>query len=317
MHYHHLPAMPSEVVDYLNCRPGVTFVDCTLGGAGHALRVCEKIVPGGVLIGIDQDLDAIENARNVLKRCNAHVHIVHDNFVNLPDILARLCVPAVDGMLLDLGLSLHQIEAGGRGFSFNRDEPLDMRMNAASGVTAAEIVNHENEATLARIFKEYGEERYALAIARKITSVRQREAIRSSIQLARIVIEALPGKARYGRRIHPATRVFMALRIAVNRELERLEEFLAFATDYLNPGGRLCVLSFHSLEDRIVKQRFVALARGCTCPPEFPHCVCGNRPAARILTRKVVRPRQAEVDANPLARSTRLRVLEKLTPESA
>jgi 16S rRNA (cytosine1402-N4)-methyltransferase len=147
--------------------------------------------------------------------------------------------------------------------------------------------------------------------------VRKKEAIRSSRQLARIVIEALPAKARYGRKTHPATRVFMALRIAVNRELERLREFLADAADYLNPGGRLCVLSFHSLEDRIVKQRFVALARGCTCPPVFPHCVCGNKPVARIVTRKVVRPRQAEVDANPMARSTRLRVLEKLTPESA
>lgn len=317
MHYHHLPVMPSEVIDYLNCRPGRTYADCTLGGAGHAIRICEKIVPGGTLIGIDQDLDAVENARNKLKRCSAHVHIVHDNFVNLPDILVRLDIPAVDGMLLDLGLSLHQIEASGRGFSFNRDEPLDMRMNAAEGVTAAEIVNHESEANLARIFKEDGEERRARSIARKIAAVRKKEVIRSSRQLARIVIEAVPGKARYGRKIHPATQVFMALRIAVNRELERLREFLAYAADYLNPGGRLCVLSFHSLEDRIVKQRFVALARGCTCPPAFPHCVCGLRPVARIVTRKVVRPSQAEVDANPMARSTRLRVLEKLTPESA
>jgi 16S rRNA (cytosine1402-N4)-methyltransferase len=317
MHYHHPPAMPSEVVDYLNCQPGKTYADCTLGGAGHAIRICEKIVPGGTLVGIDQDLDAVENARNALRRCSARVHIVHDNFVNLRDILVRLGIPAVDGMLLDLGLSLHQIEASGRGFSFNHDEPLDMRMNTANNMTAEEIINRESEANLARIFEEYGEERRARSIARKIAYVRKKEAICSSRQLARIVIEALPAKARYGHRIHPATRVFMALRIAVNRELEQLREFLAHAADYLNPGGRLCVLSFHSLEDRIVKQRFVALARGCTCPPVFPQCVCGNKPVARIVTRKVVRPRQAEVNANPMARSTRLRVLEKLTPESA
>lgn len=317
MHYHHLPAMPSEVIDYLNCRPGRTYADCTLGGAGHAIRICEKIGPEGTLIGIDQDLAAVENAITALKRCSANVHVVHDNFVNLPDILARLRIPAVDGMLLDLGLSLHQIEASGRGFSFNRDEPLDMRMNAASGETAAQIVTHASEAHLAKIFTEYGEERWARSIARKIAAVRRKETIRSSRQLARIVIEALPGKARYDHRIHPATRVFMALRIAVNRELERLEEFLAQAVDYLNPGGRLCVLSFHSLEDRIVKQRFVALSRGCTCPPGFPLCVCSHRPVARILTRKVVRPRAEEVDANPMARSTRLRVLEKLAPEGA
>ena len=161
----------------------------------------------------------------MLRRCSAHVHIVHDNFVNLPDILARLGISAVDGMLLDLGLSLHQIEASGRGFSFNRDEPLDMRMNASDGMTAGEIVNHESETNLARLFEEFGEERRARSIARKIVYVRKKKAIHSSRQLARIVIEALPGKARYGRKIHPATRVFMALRIAVNRELERLREF--------------------------------------------------------------------------------------------
>ncbi|MFZ0134198.1 MAG: 16S rRNA (cytosine(1402)-N(4))-methyltransferase RsmH [Desulfobacterales bacterium] len=317
MRYHHVSAMPDEVIDYLNCRPGLIYADCTLGGAGHALGVCQKIVPGGTLIGIDQDFDAVENAHDVLKRCRAHVHIVHDNFVNLPGILDRLRIPAVDGLLLDLGLSLHQIEAGGRGFSFTRDEPLDMRMNAASGVTAAQIVNQESEADLAAIFKRYGEERHARSIARKIAVERKKEAIRSSRHLARIVIAALPARARHGRKIHPATRVFMALRIAVNRELDRLEEFLAFAIDYLNPGGRLCVLSFHSLEDRIVKQRFVALARGCTCPPGFPLCVCGKLPQARIVTRKVVRPQPQEVDANPMARSTRLRVLEKLRPASA
>jgi 16S rRNA (cytosine1402-N4)-methyltransferase len=189
-----------------------------------------------------------------------------------------------------------------------------MRMNAADGVPAVEIVNRESENNLARMFKTYGEERQARAIARRIASARKREPICSSRQLARIVVDALPAKARYNRRIHPATRAFMALRICVNRELERLEEFLASAADFLNPGGRLCVLCFHSLEDRIVKRRFAALARGCICPPAFPQCVCGKRPVAQILTGKALRPTAEEVAANPMARSTRLRVIEKLAP---
>lgn len=287
-------------------------MDCTLGGAGHASQICKRILPGGTLIGIDQDIDAIRYAREVLAPCKATVNLFHDNFINLPRILGRLKISAVDGILLDLGLSLHQIEASGRGFSFNRDEPLDMRMNADSGMTAADILNNESEASLARIFRDYGEEHRAKAIARKVVSERKKQPIRTSGQLTRLIFGTLSKKGRHGRKIHPATRVFMALRIAVNRELDRLKEFLGLALDYLNPGGRLCVLSFHSLEDRIVKQRFVALARSCVCPPALPQCVCNNQPDARILTRKVVRPTPEEIDANPMARSTKLRALEKL-----
>lgn len=316
MNYSHTPVMPAESIDYLNCRPGGCYVDCTLGGGGHASRICEKILPGGTLIGIDQDIDAVRKTREVLASCKATVHIFHDNFIRLPRVLGQLKISAVDGILLDLGVSLHQIEASGRGFSFSRDEPLDMRMNAASGRTAEDILNHENEAALARIFRECGEERRARSIARKIVAERKKRPIRTSGHLARLVVADLPRKGGRDRRIHPATRVFMALRIAVNHELERLEEFLGFAVDYLNPGGRLCVLSFHSLEDRIVKRRFADLARGCICPTEFPQCVCHHEPTVRILTRKVVRPSPEEVDTNPMARSTKLRALEKRRPSS-
>ena len=312
MRYHHTSAMPVEAIRYLNCRPGGCYVDCTLGGAGHASQICRKILPGGTLIGIDQDVDAVENAREVLAPCKANVNIFHDNFVNLPRILDQLKISAVDGILLDLGLSLHQIEASGRGFSFNRDEPLDMRMNKISGITAGDLINNESEAALARIFRDYGEERRAKSIARKVVSERKKHPIQTSGELARIIIDALPKKRRHGRRIHPATQVFMALRIAVNRELEVLQKFLGFFVDYLKPGGRLCVLSFHSLEDRMVKQRFVTLARECICPPGLPQCVCGHKPVVQILTRKVIRPTSEEIANNPMARSTKLRAIEKL-----
>jgi 16S rRNA (cytosine1402-N4)-methyltransferase len=311
MQFHHVPAMPTETVDYLNCRPGKIYVDCTLGGSGHAWRICEKIQPNGILIGIDQDVDATNHARRALRSCQATVHIVHANFVQLPNILSQFEVAAADGILLDLGLSLHQIEVSGRGFSFRKDEPLDMRMNANSKLTAADIVHQEGEKSLIKIFKEYGEERWARRIARQIIVKRKKHRIRTSRQLAGIVMSAVPQGARR-QKIHPATRIFMALRIAVNRELEHLETFLDFAADYLNPGGRLCVLSFHSLEDRIVKRRFRALAKGCTCPPNFPQCVCKAKPSVRILTRKVVRPMPKEIESNPMARSTRLRALEKI-----
>jgi 16S rRNA (cytosine1402-N4)-methyltransferase len=301
-----------EAIEYLNCRPGKIYVDGTLGGSGHARRICEKIAPDGILIGIDQDADAIANAEQILASENMTVHLVHDNFVHLPAILARLQIPAVDGVLLDLGLSLHQLESGKRGFSFNRDEPLDMRMDVRSKQTAAEIVNTASEQALAGMFQAYGEERWARKIARKIVAVRKRQPIRNSGRLVQTVLEALPKGARSKQKIHPATRVFMALRIQVNQELAVLESFLSFAVEHLNPGGRLCILSFHSLEDRIVKKRFKAMAKGCDCPPHLPVCVCGKQPSVRILTPKVVRPGPQEVEKNPMARGTKLRAVEKL-----
>jgi 16S rRNA (cytosine1402-N4)-methyltransferase len=304
--------MPNEVVYYLNCRPGKIFVDGTIGGCGHAGKICEKILPDGLLIGIDQDMDAIANAENVLGSYASNIRLFHGNFIHLTDFLSQLKIAAVDGILLDLGVSLHQIEDSGRGFSFRKNEPLDMRMDKQSGETAERIINNLARENLRNLFKDYGEERWAKQIAQKIIKVREQKRIRTSKQLAQIVIDAIPGHARSKQKIHPATRVFMALRIAVNQELERLKTFMERASDFLNPGGRLCVLSFHSLEDRIVKQHLKTLEKGCTCPPQLPMCVCGQNPQVSILTKKVVRPTTEEVIANPMARSTRLRAAEKL-----
>ncbi|MGD8209164.1 MAG: 16S rRNA (cytosine(1402)-N(4))-methyltransferase RsmH [Desulfobacterales bacterium] len=312
MSYRHIPAMPKEVEYYLNCRPGKICVDGTLGGCGHAMKICENILPDGLLIGIDQDMDAITNAEKILAAYTSNIRLFHDNFIHLSDILSVLNIAAVDGILLDLGISLHQIKKSGRGFSFGADEPLDMRMNKRSGSPAECLINNLPREDLRNIFRDYGEERWAKQIASKIENARKQQKIRTTKQLAQIVIDAIPGYALSKQKIHPATRVFMALRIAVNRELERLNTFMEYATDLLKPGGRLCVLSFHSLEDRIVKQRFKALEKGCTCPPRLPLCVCGQKAQIRILTKKVVRPSEKEVRANPMARSTRLRAAEKL-----
>jgi 16S rRNA (cytosine1402-N4)-methyltransferase len=312
MEYRHIPAMPNEVVYYLNCRPGKIFVDGTIGGCGHAGKICEKIRPDGLLIGIDQDMDAITNAEKILGSYASNIRLFHGNFIHLPDFLSQLKIAAVDGILLDLGLSLHQIVNSGRGFSFRKDEPLDMRMDKQSGKTAASLINNLAREDLRKLFKDYGEERWAKQIAHKIVKVREHKKIRSSKQLAQIVIAAIPRHGLSKQKIHPATRVFMALRIAVNQELERLQTFMEQAADFLNPGGRLCVLSFHSLEDRIVKQQLKALEKGCSCPPQLPMCACGQKPQVSILTKKVVRPTTEEIIANPMARSTRLRAAEKL-----
>jgi 16S rRNA (cytosine1402-N4)-methyltransferase len=304
--------MLKEVISYLNCRPGKTYVDGTLGGSGHAAAICDLISPGGVFIGIDQDIDAINHATAVLQKYDLQIHILHGNFFRLPEFFSQLNIRAVDGILLDLGLSQHQLENSGRGFSFRKDEPLDMRMDIRSSQTAGKLVNNLAQNDLQKIFKDYGEERWAKKIAGNIIRIRRQNKIRTSSQLAQIVTDSIPGWAASKQKIHPATRVFMALCIAVNRELERLAAFMDYAVDYLTPGGRLCVLSFHSLEDRIVKQRFKALEKGCTCPPRLPQCVCGQKPRIRILTKKVVRPTDEEVAANPMARSTRLRAAEKI-----
>ena len=312
MPFKHIPVMLPQVLYYLNCKPGKIYVDCTLGGSGHARAICEKIVPDGVLIGIDQDIDAIQNATEVLKQFDLSIHLFHENFVHLPELLRQLRIAAVDGILLDLGISLHQLESSGRGFSFNKEEPLDMRMNIEASTKAEDLINSMEEKSLRNIFQEYGEERWAGQIARKIVKQRQRKAIRSSAELAQIICDAVPKKASFNQKIHPATRVFMALRIAVNRELERLDLFMENVADLLNPKGRLCVLSFHSLEDRIVKHRIKALEKTCVCPPDFPKCVCTQKKIVRSLTKKVVRPTKDEIEINPMARSSKLRAFEKI-----
>ena len=312
MTYRHVPAMPEEAVAFLNCRPGKIYVDCTLGGSGHARAICEKISPDGLLIGIDQDKDAIVNARRVLQPYASNIRLFHGNFIRLPDYLTALNIAAVDGILLDLGVSLHHFENSGRGFSFQKDEPLDMRMDIQTPTTAQSLVNNLAAPALVKIFKEYGDERWAKQIARAIIRNRKDQQIRTSKQLAQIVSKAIPKKFTAVQKIHPATRTFMALRIAVNKELEILDRFMAQVTNFLNAQGRLCVLAFHSREDRIVKRHLKALEKGCICPPGLPRCGCGKKPVMRSLTRRVVRPKKKEIEANPMARSTRLRAAEKL-----
>ncbi len=312
MTYHHLSAMPNEVMNYLNCKPGRTYVDCTLGGAGHAKAILENILPDGLLIGIDRDPDAIKNAKKVLKSYDSNTRLFHDNFVSLPEILTGLGISAVDGILLDLGLSLNQLENSGRGFSFNKDEPLDMRMDLRSKNTASEIINSHSEKELADIFYKFGEERYSKKIARNIVKERSSKRIESSRELAMLVKRSVPVKKTAKKRIHPATQVFMALRIAVNNELDNIKTFLGNVAELLNPEGRLLVLSFHSLEDRIVKHWIKEMESDCVCPPQFPKCVCNKKKLVRSVTRKVVLPSAEEIEKNPMARSTKMRVAEKV-----
>lgn len=311
MPYRHVSVMVKEVLDFLNCSPGKTIVDGTLGGGGHARAILGAIAPHGALIGIDQDPAAIDEARRTLRDYSPSIQLYHDNFVSLPQILRRSNTQRVDGILLDLGLSLYQLEDSGRGFSFLRDEPLDMRMNPNGKRTAEVMVNRSSEKELADVIASFGEESWARRIAKRLVAARQQGAIVSSRRLADIVTEAIPAKHR-SRRIHPATRTFQALRIAVNQELENLKAFLVHAIDCLNPGGRLCIVSFHSLEDRIVKEHFKAWAQGCQCPPRFPVCTCGKKPQVKLLTKKPLRPGRSEVEANPMARSAKLRAAEKL-----
>lgn len=311
MRYRHIPVMVKEVIDYLDCSPGKKYVDGTLGGGGHAQAILRAVGPDGFLIGIDRDPVAVSSASEALRQFKSNISIFHNNFTHLPEILSELHTTGVDGILLDLGLSLHQLEGSGRGFSFMRDEPLDMRMNPGEGEPADALINRLSEEKLATIIARYGEERWALRIARSIVRARSQKPIRSSLHLADIVKGAIPARHR-PRRIHPATRTFQALRIEVNQELESLRLFLEGAADLLNTSGRLCILSFHSLEDRLVKQRFRTLASACECPPDFPTCVCRKKPQVRIVTKRPVQPSQAEITENPMARSTKLRAVERL-----
>jgi len=311
MRYRHISVMVKEVIDYLDCSPGKTYVDGTLGGGGHAKAILRAIGPDGFLIGVDQDPVAVAFAREALHQYKSNISVFHDSFIHLPEILAGLHTTGVDGIVLDLGLSLHQLERSGRGFSFMRDEPLDMRMNPGEGESAEVLVNRLSEKELATLIASYGEERWARRIARGIVQARGHQPIKTSMHLAEIVTSAIPARYR-PRRIHPATRTFQALRIEVNQELRSLRMFLEGALELLNIGGRLCILSFHSLEDRMVKRHFRSLAQGCECPRDFPRCVCGKKPQVRILTKRPVQADPAEVMANPMSRSAKLRAVERI-----
>jgi 16S rRNA (cytosine1402-N4)-methyltransferase len=304
--FEHRPVMPEEVLALLAPAPGEIFLDGTVGGGGHARLILEATAPDGVLVGLDRDPSALAEAGRALAIFGNRVVLRHRNFSEAGAALAELGIRAVDGLLLDLGVSSHQLDTAARGFSFRQDAPLDMRMDPTTGETAGDVLNRAGSDELARIFREYGEERWAGRIARRIVKLRGERPLETTRQLAELVQDAVPG-GHVPSRIHPATRVFQALRIHVNRELDHVAAGVRGGIDLLKPGGRLAVISFHSLEDRIVKQILQEESRGCICPPRLPVCACGHLPRVDLLTRKGVRAAEVEVAGNPRARSAILR----------
>ena len=285
-------------------------MDGTIGGAGHAEEVCKRLSGSGRLIGIDQDADAIEAARSRLIQYKDRVTILRGNYCNLTEMLEQEGIQSVDGILLDLGVSSHQLDDAERGFTYREDVPLDMRMDRRQALSAREVVNDYDEKELYRIIRDYGEERYARNIARHICRARQEQPIATTGQLTEIIRASIPVKARAAGG-HPAKRTFQAIRIEVNRELEVLQDSLEGMIDFLNDGGRICVITFHSLEDRIVKNIFRKAENPCTCPPDFPVCVCGKKPKGIVVTRKPVVPSEEEMKTNTRSKSSKLRVFER------
>ena len=308
--YGHRPVLLAECLDALAIRPDGVYVDGTLGRAGHSLEIARRLTTGR-LIGIDRDETAIAAAQERLRDYMDHVTLVHSNFDRIGEILEDLHIPGADGMLFDLGVSSPQLDDAARGFSYMHDAPLDMRMDRTAALDAHQVVNQWSYEELRRILYDYGEERYAPAIARGICRARENAPIETTLQLVDVIRSAMPPQALREKQ-HPAKRSFQAIRIAVNGELDALPPMLNAGCAHLNPGGRLAVISFHSLEDRIIKKTMQELATGCTCPPSFPVCVCGKKPRMKLVQRKPIVPDEAELNENPRARSAKLRVAEKL-----
>lgn len=311
MEYRHTPVLPAEVTKHLSLHPGSIIVDCTLGGAGHAKRIADSIAPTGILVGIDQDDAALDAAADAL-RLGRQIILKKGNFADIDRLLTEAGIAYVDGFLFDLGVSSPQLDVVERGFSYHDEAPLDMRMDpSADTLTAAEIVNTYEETVLAQVIRDYGEERWASRIAEFIVAARTRRPILTTADLVSVIKAAIPASARR-EGPHPARRTFQALRIEVNHELERLETGLRAAVRWLVSGGRIVVISYHSLEDRLVKQVFQELASGCECPPQLPVCVCGKVPVLRVVTRRPIVPGPDEIENNPRARSAKMRVAEKV-----
>lgn len=306
----HRPVLLDECIENLKIRPDGVYLDGTLGRAGHSREIAKRLTTGR-LICVDRDNAALEAAKERLADWMDRVTLVHSNFDQVGDIVADLGLPGVDGMLFDLGVSSPQLDDGARGFSYMADAPLDMRMDRSEGLTAADVVNTWPQEELKRILFQYGEERYAPLIAAAIVRRRQERPIGTTLELVDVIKSAMPGKALKEKQ-HPAKRSFQAIRIAVNDELASVERMLKGAVPKLNRGGRLAVITFHSLEDRIVKSGLAEFAKGCTCPPDFPVCVCGKTPDVKLINKKPILPTEREVEENPRARSAKLRVAEKL-----
>ena len=310
MEFKHISVLLNECLEGLNIKENGTYVDCTLGGAGHSSHILEKLSSEGTLIGIDQDNDALKAAKEKL-RDYSNVKFVHNNFYNIDSILTSLNIPKVDGILMDLGVSSYQLDEGERGFSYMKDAPLDMRMDRDREFSAYEVVNTYSEEDLYRIIRDYGEEKFAKKIAKFIVDKRADKPIETTLELVDIIKAAIPAKARR-EGPHPAKRTFQAIRIEVNGELAILNKAIEDGVEHLNKGGRMAIITFHSLEDRIVKLKYRELANPCTCPKEFPVCICGKKPLVKIISRKAIEPSKEEVEQNPRSRSAKLRVIERI-----
>ena len=311
MEFKHKSVLLYETVDELNIKPDGIYVDGTLGGGGHSYEIAGRLSEGGRLIGIDQDEDAIKAASKRLEPYMDRVTIVRNNYCNMDKVLDELGIDKVDGIMLDLGVSSYQLDAADRGFTYNVDTVLDMRMDQRQEITAKDIVNEYSEFDLYRIIRDYGEDRFAKNIAKHIVAARQEKPIETTFELNDIIKAAIPMKVR-ATGGHPSKRTYQAIRIELNKELEVLENSIDMMIDRLKPEGRLCIITFHSLEDRIVKTRFRNNENPCTCPPSFPACVCGKVPKGRVITRKPVVPTDEEINENSRSKSSKLRVFERV-----
>lgn len=310
MEFKHVSVLLNECIEGLNIKENGIYVDGTLGGGGHSLEILKNLSSEGLLIGIDQDTDALKAASIRLQDFD-NVKYVHSNFYNIDKVLSDLEVEKIDGMLMDLGVSSYQLDTGDRGFSYMQDAELDMRMNRENDLSAYEVVNDYSEEEIYRIIRDYGEEKFAKRIARFIVERREEEPIKTTLELVEIIKAAIPARARR-EGPHPAKRTFQAIRIEVNSELSILNKAIEDGVNRLNKGGRMAIITFHSLEDRIVKLKFKELATSCTCPKEFPICVCGGEAKVKVISRKAIEPSEEEILENPRSRSAKLRVIEKL-----
>ncbi len=310
MEYKHKPVLLHKSIDYLNCREGGIYLDGTLGRGGHTEAIIKEINDKGMVVGIDRDLAAIREVKDKLGKYES-IRLVHGNFIEIPEILDRLKLDKIDGMIFDLGVSSPQFDDPGRGFSYRNEGPLDMRMNKKQALTAGDIVNTYSQGELTRILKEYGEERWASRIAEFILDFREKKEISTTTGLVEVIKAAIPAGARR-KGGHPARRTFQALRIATNNELDQLDKLINLVIPRIKAGGRLCIISFHSLEDRIVKHTFRELAKDCICPPDFPICVCDHKASVKVITKSPVQADGDELRENPRARSAKLRVAEVL-----
>lgn len=310
MEFSHKPVLLNEVIEGLNIKKDGIYVDCTLGGAGHSSEIMRKLGQNGRLIGIDQDREALSAAEKRLADYNNHT-LVHNNFSNIDLILRDLNIDKVDGILMDLGVSSYQLDNKERGFSYMQDAPLDMRMDKDNPLSAFQVINYYDEESLYRIIRDYGEERFAKNIARNIAEARKDKDIKGTLELVDIIVRSIPKKFRY-EGSHPAKRTFQAIRIEVNGELKILEKSIEDSVKNLKKGGRLCIITFHSLEDREVKNKFKSLQDPCTCPKEFPICICGKKPEVKIITRKPIVPTEKEMIENKRSKSSKLRICEKI-----